>query len=52
MIASLDIQLLLEVESENYPEEITPIILPQPKNLKYMSLAEWNALANDTLHRG
>ena len=51
-LAALDLQLILEIESENNPEEVTPIILPLPEELRYMSLAELKILANDTSHRG
>ena len=51
-LAALDLQLILEIESENNPEEVTPIILPLPEELRYMPLAELKFLANDTSHRG
>ena len=51
-LAALDLQLILEIESENNPEEVTPIILPLPEELRYMSLAELKILANDASHRG
>ena len=51
-LAALDLQLILEIESENNPEEVTPIILPLPEELRYMSLTESKILANDASHRG
>ena len=51
-LAALDLQLIKEIESENNPEEVTPIILPLPEELRYMSLAELKILANDASHRG
>ena len=51
-LGALQLNLILEIESENNPEEVTPIILPLPEELRYMSLAELKILANDASHRG
>ena len=51
-LAALDLQLILEIENENNPEEVTPIILPLPEELRYKSLTELKIFANNASHRG